>query len=312
MNIFESDSVFEHTISQIGSTHSQPEVDPHFHIKLMSYNIWNLNPEEDYFTKMRIISKQIKAINPDVIGFQEVRFSNIDYPRIRKGIQVEEIARSLPGYQFVFQAAHSEFPYDLGENPYYTTKEGVAIFSRYPIIHSRYIPLSRNFSDSEDAHQRVCLGVVIKTPGGEISVFSTHFALSAIARKRNVVELYEFMQSFPKPSLLVGDFNTEPDTPEIHFLKGHHSLGGFHSTLRDAFDHVVHREGLEGDEEAQLAAGWTYTTLTREPKKRIDFVFYSPPLEVTSFLLDNAYQAGDVVASDHRPIVATFRIRPSL
>jgi hypothetical protein len=63
--------------SFIGSTHkSKP-------IKVLSYNIWNLNYDEEstYETKMRTIIKHVQALDVDIIGFQEVRFSNVDYPR---------------------------------------------------------------------------------------------------------------------------------------------------------------------------------------------------------------------------------------
>jgi hypothetical protein len=52
-------------------------------IKVLSYNIWNLNYDEasTYEEKMTTIIKQVQAIDADIIGFQEVRFSNVDYPR---------------------------------------------------------------------------------------------------------------------------------------------------------------------------------------------------------------------------------------
>lgn len=46
------------------------------------------------------------------------------------------------------------------------TQEGVAILSKYPIIHTDYIQLSRNLTDHLDEHQRVCLGVTVTTPQG--------------------------------------------------------------------------------------------------------------------------------------------------
>jgi hypothetical protein len=36
--------------------------------------------------------------------------------------------------------------------------------SRFPIVRVDHIYLSRNYSDEEDAHNRVCLGAVINTP----------------------------------------------------------------------------------------------------------------------------------------------------
>jgi hypothetical protein len=52
-------------------------------IKILSSNIWNLNYDQasTYEEKMRSIIKQVQASDADIIGFQEVRFSNVDYPR---------------------------------------------------------------------------------------------------------------------------------------------------------------------------------------------------------------------------------------
>jgi len=99
-----------------------------------------------------------------------------------------------------------------------------------------------------------------------ISFFTTHFPLSATARKRNIVELYEFVTTYPQPSIIVGDFNTEPETPEIQFLQGQIELGGLKPNYKDAFDYLVNKFHLFSNEE-KLEQGWTYTTLTKEPKK---------------------------------------------
>ena len=63
------------------------------------------------------------------------------------------------------------------EQVFSRVEEGVAVFSRYPIVSHTYILLSRNTEDSEDAHQRICLCVTIATPEGEMQVFVTHLSL---------------------------------------------------------------------------------------------------------------------------------------
>lgn len=81
---------------------------------------------------------------------------------------------------------------------------------------------------------------------------------------------------------------------------------------------------------AMLEDEWTFTTLTPSPKKRIDFVFYTP--EITSHVTEwegfgslgaldvlDCWVGEDVVlvegkedekfpASDHRPLVAVFAL----
>jgi len=46
--------------------------------------------------------------------------------------------------------------------------------------------------------------------------------------------------------------------------------------------------------------------IDKRTQKRIDFIFYVPPLQVVDFECDDNYQQGDVIASDHRPIFALF------
>jgi endonuclease/exonuclease/phosphatase family metal-dependent hydrolase len=79
----------------------------------------------------------------------------------------------LPEFYFHFQAAMS-YP----EQVWHRVEEGTAVFSRYPIVDVGYTLLTRDFSRSEDEHQRAVLRVTISTPQlGHFHVFVSHFAL---------------------------------------------------------------------------------------------------------------------------------------
>ena len=57
-------------------------------------------------------------------------------------------------------------------------EEGTAIFSRYPIVDTDYVLLSRDVGRKEDSHQRAVLRVTVDTPQlGLFHVFVSHFAL---------------------------------------------------------------------------------------------------------------------------------------
>ena len=88
-------------------------------------------------------------MDADIIGFQEVRFnvpvkdSRISSKTRSKALptrsQVTHLSKYLKGYEFVYQPAML-FPDQLPQR----NEEGVAIFSRYPIISSDYILLYRS------------------------------------------------------------------------------------------------------------------------------------------------------------------------
>ncbi len=51
------------------------------------------------------------------------------------------------------------------------TDEGLAIFSRLPIVESSWTPLSRDNADREDDHQRILLRARVRTPQGGMFTF---------------------------------------------------------------------------------------------------------------------------------------------
>lgn len=194
----------------------------------------------------------------------------------------------------------------------------MAIFSRYPIVASWATHLARNFSDGEDAHQRVVLAARIVTPSGALTVATSHWALSAAARRSNARDVWRFLQALPGPHVFTGDLNAEPDTPELRFLRSD-------AALIDAF---------APERFPEQATAWTYTTHAATPKKRIDFVLYTahhPLLQQTRAwladyshaqrtprLLDEEHEDdeddlearfAEAQPSDHRPIIVAFKQR---
>ena len=64
------------------------------------------------------------------------------------------------------------------EGPGHRVEEGVAVFSKYPIVESEYLMMSRELDNEDDAHQRICLRVAVNTPNnGVVNFFVSHLAL---------------------------------------------------------------------------------------------------------------------------------------
>ena len=91
----------------------------------------------------------IDSLYLDVIGFQEVRLevgtkggqeTGESKSKVSTVSQNTFLAKKLQGYQFVFQPAMLYM-----EQPLERKEEGLAVFSRYPIVSSDYRLLSRLF-----------------------------------------------------------------------------------------------------------------------------------------------------------------------
>lgn len=218
---------------------------------------------------MRAIREQA----PDVIGFQEVRARKVAVHNESRS-QVADLAALLgPGYQYVpltasrstVTVSHSTFisshrytyvpAMGFAESEHEYVHEGLAIFSRFPIVASDHLRLSRDPNDGSDFHQRICMRARIATPLGFVNMMTTHLSLSKRARRRTLKEIGKWAAESKEPSVLVGDFNAEFGARDSNPLVSKH---GWHDAWAD-----MHAAGAK-------QKGWTFNTW--EPKSRIDYV----------------------------------------
>lgn len=258
--------------SSSSNSSSNTDNSDEFQLRVASYNVWNTNRlqrrGESYKKRAKRMMKFISSLDVDVLGLQEVRLEvpiavhDAERPRSKRKrsalSQISQIASSLPEYHFVYQPAML-YTEEMVE-------EGLAIFSRYPILSSDYRLLFKNDSDGEDSHQRICLHAELHTPQmGLVHVFVSHLSLSQSAQARSVVEIWHYMQSFSGIKLLMGDLNAEPNSKPMRFLSGEVSLEGvWTSGLHDTWDHV--RAGSEHDSQSE---GFTFSALEEELVKRV-------------------------------------------
>lgn len=147
---------------------------------------------------------------------------------------------------------------------------GLAVMTRYPVgaVQNHLLPSARE--------QRGVLEVCVDAPGGPLTVFCTHFGLSAEERGKQAARLSELVSGASSPVLVCGDFNERPDAPAVRRLLDQ-------TGLQDA-DAVLDR--------------WTYPVNALEA--RIDYIFSSPTLTCRSV------DVFDTEASDHLPLVGEF------
>lgn len=284
-------------------------------LRVASYNIWNvnsLNKGEDYETRLHRLTRFISSLSLDVLGLQEVRLEVTESKPARTRrksrtstktqSQISDLARALPGYHFVYQPAMLYM-----EKFQERKEEGLALFSRYPILSSDYKLLHRNESDAEDNHQRICLHAQLDIPQmGPVHVFVSHLSLSQRAQERSVVEIWTYMQTFSGVKLLMGDMNAEAHSKPMRFLTGEVPVGSvWTSELYDAWMLAV---AASSDQ-----AGLTFSAVEDNLSKRIDYIFASLPSGVhvsTSEVVEDETICS-LPCSDHHLVLTVISVQSS-
>jgi endonuclease/exonuclease/phosphatase family metal-dependent hydrolase len=153
----------------------------------------------------------------------------------------------------------------------------------------------------------------LSSPFGKVPVFCTHLNWKlhhGHIRQLQVRTLAEAVARLAPiegfPPIVMGDFNAEPDSDEIRFMRGLTGLGGECVYFADSF-------GVAGDG----SPGTTFSKRNpfagplREPERRIDYVFVRGPDDSqrgeptnTSVCFDQAHQG--TFPSDHFGVVTTI------
>lgn len=259
-------------------------------LKVLTLNIWNRGgPWED---RLAVIRAGVAALSPDVICLQEV-LALPDFD------QAAMIAEGL-GYHVAFG--------DDGSDHYLF---GNAILARWPIERTRVRPLPRGGTHEN----RLAIFAALKTPWGRLPVFCTHLNWKlhqGHVRVQQVRELVAFVDRESDegdlPAVLAGDFNAEPESDEIRYLRGLTGLGGECVYFCDCW--AAAGDGTSG---ATFVRRNGYARNDQEPDRRIDYVFVRGPnerLEGVARACTLAFDApvGEVWASDHLGVLATIEL----
>ena len=185
--------------------------------------------------------------------------------------QVHFLRRSLAGYKCVF-----------GENRKHGSAQyGNAIFSRYPIESSHNYDLTW-----KGCERRGCLRADIRVPGlGVLHVFNVHLGTAFLERRHQgrVLTANVVRSELRGPRVVLGDFN---------------------EWTRGLATRLLASDLEEPDIERFLRRRKTYPGVL--PLFHLDHVYYDRSLELQNFYLHRKRPA--LVASDHLPMVAVFRI----
>lgn len=264
-------------------------------LKVLTLNLWRDNgpwPE-----RMLRVRAWVDRLAPDLIAFQEV----LDSPE-------RNLARDLLAdrpYELAFGRASA-----VQKDP--SQSLGNAVASRWPIAKQERLALP----DDGDGETRSAIACRIDSPHGPLVFSSTHLNWRlnhGVVRERQVVALSDFVTAQHVKGefspIIAGDFNAEPDSDEIRYMTGRHSLGGRSVYWNDAWLVAGHGDGTTWSNRNRFArVAW-------EPERRIDYVFAGNPraggrghVEVCRVVCDD--ERGGIWPSDHFGVYAELRTEP--
>jgi len=258
---------------------------------------------EPWEKRLITIRNELATLDADIVALQEV-----------VQVKAAPAGDAEASSEFVFDQARAiadglDYATCFGRNIESPYPMGSAILSRWPILRTLVFPLPRVETDEH----RSLLFAEIESPFGTLSVFCTHLNWKldeGHVREVQVRYVADQIRGLAPvdgfPPLLMGDFNAEPDSDEIRFLRGRTSLGGPSVYFADAF-------GIAGNAAggATFCRSNPFAAPAREPDRRIDYIFVGAPNEegrgeVLEARLCFETPHDGIFASDHFGVVATL------
>ena len=165
---------------------------------------------------------------------------------------------------------------------------GNALLSRLPILVSDVHRLPG------DGEPRVALRTMVELDGGALWITTTHLSTGPAELRAAQIEAVSSLHTEPmETGVIVGDFNTAPDAPELDALR---------QRFTDAWNLARARDDQAGWRFWQHEQGHTHPASF--PHRRIDQVWVSEGVAVAG-----AHVLDAEGASDHLPLVVDLEVR---
>ena len=285
-------------------------------LRVLSLNIGSLF-EPDWDQRRHEVVAHLRAADADVICLQEVW-------QERPGTDTaqwiaDELATDGHHYHHVFGGhGFGEF---LERNPDF--RFGSAILSRWPIDNSQLwkLPVA---DDPDDPMPAYVPWELLHARTAGLDIFTTHLAAAPTHGRHRRVQVLEIdtlvrevrgeqdklvfgSKRTAMPAILTGDFNAEPDSDEIRFLKGLTVFDDRTSFMQDAW-------AVAGDGGSGFTNDWTthpLAAMLNVHRKRIDYIFVGDPFmregdagRVHSCAVMANEPLTGIQASDHQGLLA--------
>jgi endonuclease/exonuclease/phosphatase family metal-dependent hydrolase len=226
----------------------------------------------DRRTSPERINAVIEELQAEILCLQEV-VDAPDGPRIFD--QAREIARAFPEYSWCFGSNRA-----LRGGHY-----GNMTLTRFPIRNWR----NHDLTHGKREERGVLQADIQIAPYQALHVFNVHLGTSYMERRSQAARLLSSnvlgQEGLGDPRLIVGDFNEW-------------TVGLTTKLLRGSFQTFRPQHGLR----------FPRTFPGMLPLLSLDHYYYEPPLELEQARLWRSRRA--LIASDHLPLIADFRINP--
>ena len=170
-------------------------------MKIATYNIWN--DEATLELRAKQIIKEIREVNADIIGLQEVS----------KEFYHKYIAKES-GY------VHHAFMQYPGE------EEGLTVLSRYPLIFLEALYQRENYANS------IAMNTFFMVEGVRFSLTNVHLPWNSVgAREHQILAIDRHLREQNADfHILLGDFNSDIGSSVDRYLLGDQTLHGYEAT----------------------------------------------------------------------------------
>ncbi len=278
-------------------------------MRICTINFWGIEPPLD--RRLALASRQLAALAPDVVCMQEVR--PLDG---RAGRTTADVIGDALGMTVVYNDSMRWDDGAFGAGMPGGV-EGLAILSKARVLEHRTVVLP----EARLTETRQLLSARIDVAGG-IWVHTTHLHYrldDGVAREQQVVAVDEAIRALGRtpadaPQILCGDMNATPDSDEMRFLRGLHTLAGRRTHWQDAWlrVHGPQVEGVTWSSENEQTRPLRSLDLDR----RIDYVYVTSRKKdgrgtITRCEVVLTERDGDICASDHYGVLAEVTVAPS-
>jgi len=263
--------------------HAEPQAAGAADLKVMSFNIRYGTADDGAFSwpaRRQLVAGVIRRENPDVLAIQE-----------GLAFQLEELAPALASYRKYGQHRNGGLAGEFS-GLYVREDSGLEVVDSGELWLSP-TPQQVGSRGWDAALPRMAVWVELQLAQGKrIRIYGTHFDHRGELARLNSAELLLANAHGGPPSVFLGDFNAEPESPPMQAMQA----AGYRSAMQ-VCDPDNTLGTFNGFQDAQ-------------PTRRIDYVLCSPGIApLRARILDEQIQG--IWPSDHFPVVATLRLDPA-
>lgn len=241
-------------------------------IRLATMNI--LNTARVFTERMVAITDQLRELQPDILSFQEAIFS-------AEGKDLDDVQRCADALGMTLLVGAAPVPHPTKD---LTFTNVTLVSSRVQVIGSESVILRSQHGTG--THPSITQ-THLKVNGRLVVIFNAHLPWGSAnepARLTCALQVSEIAAEILQqdPSAIIyfnGDFNTEPDSDTLRYLRSKHVLPGDKTTLWvDAWlmFHAEHEDGHtsrnDGAEAIETALGVGIAMPHLLPRRRIDYI----------------------------------------